>query len=168
MQEVFIVEDGKSSVRAEITQQDRMFSIALDGKKYLVDAVEVEKNVYSLILEDKSFEVIVERNHDSCKIHTCGSDRELRIYDESRANQEANLKKKPPESSGKIHAPMPGKIVKILVKEGEHVSEGSGLIIIEAMKMENELKSTMQGVVSRIHVKEGRPVEGKEILLEIE
>ena len=61
MQEVFIVEDGKSSVRAEITQQDRMFSIALDGKKYLVDAVEVEKNVYSLILEGKSFEVIIER-----------------------------------------------------------------------------------------------------------
>ena len=54
---------------------------------------------------------------------------------------------------------MPGRVVRVLIKPGEKVEEGQGLVVVEAMKMENELKSPKAGVVSELHAQEGQPVE---------
>jgi biotin carboxyl carrier protein len=54
---------------------------------------------------------------------------------------------------------MPGKVVRVLVKQGDQVQEGQGLLVVEAMKMENELKSPRAGVVKELHAQEGQPVE---------
>jgi biotin carboxyl carrier protein len=64
-----------------------------------------------------------------------------------------------------VRAPMPGKVVKILCKPGDRVAAGAGLVVVEAMKMENELRSPREGTVETIHVKEGQPVEGQESLI---
>ena len=66
-----------------------------------------------------------------------------------------------------IFSPMPGLIVKILTQEGAEVKQGDKLIIVEAMKMENALASTVSGFVKKIHVKEGVPVEKDALLIEI-
>jgi glutaconyl-CoA/methylmalonyl-CoA decarboxylase subunit gamma len=71
------------------------------------------------------------------------------------------------ESSGPLCAPMPGRIVKLLVAEGDAVVAGAGLVIMEAMKMENELAATRAGVVRRVHVKAGDAVERDAVLLEL-
>ena len=63
------------------------------------------------------------------------------------------------EGPQRIDAPMPGKIVRVLVKEGDAVEDGQGLIVVEAMKMENELRSPKAGVVRELHAQEGQPVE---------
>ncbi|HZV60180.1 MAG TPA: biotin/lipoyl-containing protein, partial [Candidatus Eremiobacteraceae bacterium] len=63
-----------------------------------------------------------------------------------------------------ITAPMPGKIVRVLVKEGEQVEVGQGLLVVEAMKMQNEIRSPKNGKVERVHVKEGQTVNSGEIL----
>jgi biotin carboxyl carrier protein len=63
------------------------------------------------------------------------------------------------EGPQRVDAPMPGKIVRVLVKEGDAVEEGQGLVVVEAMKMENELKSPKAGVVRELHAQEGQPVE---------
>jgi biotin carboxyl carrier protein len=69
---------------------------------------------------------------------------------------------------GKLNAPMPGKILKVLVNNGSTVKAGDPVIILEAMKMENELKSPVDGTLIAVHVDEGQSVEKNELLLEIE
>jgi biotin carboxyl carrier protein len=69
---------------------------------------------------------------------------------------------------GKINAPMPGKILKILKQKGDEVKLGDPVIILEAMKMENELKSPVDGTLVNIHISEGESVEKNTLLLEIE
>lgn len=71
-------------------------------------------------------------------------------------------------SAGTLNAPMPGKILELLVKEGDEVKQGTPVIILEAMKMENELKAPAQGVVVRVDVKTNDNVEKNQPLLEIE
>ena len=71
-------------------------------------------------------------------------------------------------SSGSVNAPMPGKILELLVDEGDSVEESQPVLILEAMKMENELKSTINGTVSKLHIAEGDSVEKNQILIEIE
>jgi biotin carboxyl carrier protein len=63
---------------------------------------------------------------------------------------------------------MPGRIVKVLVKEGGAVAVGDAVIVVEAMKMENELRATREGVVAKVHVKEGDRVEGGAVLVELQ
>ena len=69
---------------------------------------------------------------------------------------------------GVVNAPMPGKILEILVSEGEQVSAGASLLVLEAMKMENELKSPVDGIVKSLHVTKNESVEKNQKLLEIE
>lgn len=71
-------------------------------------------------------------------------------------------------ADGKIKPPMPGKIVEIHIKEGDTVQEGKVLLVLEAMKMQNDLKSPVAGTVSRIHVTTGSNVEATTVLVEIE
>ncbi|MDX1640410.1 MAG: acetyl-CoA carboxylase biotin carboxyl carrier protein subunit [Balneolaceae bacterium] len=71
-------------------------------------------------------------------------------------------------SSGSLNAPMPGKILEIIVKEGDTVEELQPVLILEAMKMENELKSPSRGVVSKLHVQQGDNVEKNQLLIDIE
>jgi biotin carboxyl carrier protein len=63
-------------------------------------------------------------------------------------------------SGGILTSPMPGKVVKVLVKEGDEVSEGTPLVVVEAMKMENELVAPRSGVVQKVYVQAGGAVEG--------
>jgi biotin carboxyl carrier protein len=68
----------------------------------------------------------------------------------------------------KIVAPMPGKVVRILAREGTEVQAGQGIIVVEAMKMQNELKSPKQGVVQKIEVTEGATVNAGDVLVIVE
>ncbi|ASJ06533.1 acetyl-CoA carboxylase biotin carboxyl carrier protein subunit [Thermococcus pacificus] len=72
-----------------------------------------------------------------------------------------------PAGEGVVTAPMPGKILRILVKEGEQVKTGQGLLILEAMKMENEIPAPKDGVVKKILVKEGDTVDTGQALIEL-
>ncbi len=73
-----------------------------------------------------------------------------------------------PAGEGVVTSPMPGKILRILVKEGEEVKTGQGLIILEAMKMENEIPSPRNGTVKKILVKEGDTVDTRQPLIKLE
>lgn len=71
-------------------------------------------------------------------------------------------------SEGKVRPPMPGKVVEVHVKEGEAVAEGQVLLVLEAMKMQNDLKCPVAGTVRRVHVEAGANVDANTVLLEIE
>jgi biotin carboxyl carrier protein len=71
-------------------------------------------------------------------------------------------------SDGRVKPPMPGKIVEVKVKEGQQVAEGEILCVLEAMKMQNDLKAPLAGRVARVHVADGASVEASTVLIEIE
>lgn len=71
-------------------------------------------------------------------------------------------------ADGKVKPPMPGKVVEVHVKEGEQVEEGKVLLVLEAMKMQNDLRSPLSGTVRRVHVSPGANVEATTVLVEIE
>jgi biotin carboxyl carrier protein len=73
-----------------------------------------------------------------------------------------------PEGSLRVKAPMPGKVIKLAVREGEKVRRNQTLVIVEAMKMENEIQSSIDGVVKKVHVSVGDVVDADRILAEIE
>jgi biotin carboxyl carrier protein len=69
---------------------------------------------------------------------------------------------------GALRAPMPGLVVRVLVEPGQAVSGGGGVVVLEAMKMENELKATADGTVKAVRVRPGEPVEKGQVLVELE
>ncbi|MGB3399551.1 MAG: biotin/lipoyl-containing protein [Candidatus Deferrimicrobiaceae bacterium] len=136
-----------------------------DEKEYLVDAHQVQDSVWSILYGTDSFEVDVQRKGDDYEVLIGGDCHKFTLMNEqlkvlSRAGGKA--------AAGKalVTSPMPGKVVKLLVNEGEEVKKDQGVIVVEAMKMENELKSAVAGKVKEIFVKEGEVVElGAKLLL---
>jgi biotin carboxyl carrier protein len=92
----------------------------------------------------------------------------LTVQDERKLRMSAGSRKLKVEGPQLLKSPMPGKVVKILAKPGDTVEEGQSLLIIEAMKMENELKAAAPGKVARVFVEEGQAVEANAKLMSIE
>lgn len=88
-----------------------------------------------------------------------------RVYDVYRGYKPSGLSK---DAAGDLVTQMPGKVVQIAVKAGDKVSEGQTLLILEAMKMENEIKTSVDGVVKAIHVKEGQALEQGVLMIELD
>ena len=123
----------------------------------------------SLIIEGRQFEVSVRRqNGGSYSVGHQGAIDEVEVLDPLSylAGQgSAGAKRK---GAHQIEAYMPGRVVEILVEEGTRVEAGQGLIVLEAMKMENEIQAEHEGVVKRIFVTAGQAVEGGDPLFELE
>lgn len=143
------------------------YRLIINGKEKLVDAHRTEACVYSIIIDGKSYEVDISFNGDEFVVNIDGETYKINVIDERRKI----LKKiaSPARVSGVqiITAPMPGRIVKILKNAGDRVEKNQGVIIVEAMKMENELKVNNSGVVKTIYVKEGDTVEAGQKLVEV-
>jgi len=138
-----------------------------DEKEYLVDAHQVQDSVWSILYGTNSFEVDVQRKGDDYEVLIGGDCHKFTLMNEqlkalSRSGGKAMAGK------ALLTSPMPGKVVKLLVNEGEEVKRDQGVIVVEAMKMENELKSAVAGKVKEIFVKEGEIVESGAKLLLVE
>jgi len=95
--------------------------------------------------------------------------RSFAVMEPSReAGRFAEGEEKSPEGIVSIKAPMPGKVIKVNVAEGQDVRKNQSLVIVEAMKMENEIRSAAEGVVKRIHVSAGELVDSEKTLIELE
>jgi biotin carboxyl carrier protein len=144
--------------------------ISIDGKKYDVDIIMVENGVYSIIYNGSSFNVELIEGEGPKKyvINTFAKTFNAEIIDaESKYIQSRN---KGFDQAGEniISSPMPGKIVRIPVSVGESVKAGQNLIVVEAMKMQSEFKSTGDKIVKEILVKEGDTVNAHQIMLKLE
>ena len=130
-----------------------------------VDAVKSGKTIYSIIEDGKQFEVIIdEQGAHGFDVLVGGQ-----LFHLAGARRaQPSCSPQPPSRSRagpqRIEAEMPGKVVKIAVTVGAPVAEGEGVVILEAMKMENEIKSPIEGVVTEIGVAEGQTVESGALL----
>ncbi len=136
----------------------------LDGQPRAVDVVEAAPGVFSLLLDGRSFAVHVERVGESYRVHTRGTDLVAAVEDPRRW---AGRRGGALGLAGRqdITAPMPGKVVRMLVGEQDPVEAGQGLVVVEAMKMQNEIPSPKAGVIEKVLVKEGDRVEHGQTLV---
>lgn len=145
------------------------YQIAIDNKIYEIDVEEVEQGVYSILLENKSFNVELVHGKSS-KVYTVNTLYEtfdVEIID-AETKYLKNRKKDDGEDTNVITSPMPGKVVKILFKEGDAVKAGDTVIVVSAMKMESEYKVKQDRIIKRILVKEGDTVSGDQPMVIIE
>jgi biotin carboxyl carrier protein len=140
-----------------------------EGKKIYADVQELSKGEYSILVEGRSYHLFVVRSKSSSYATVNNF-----IFEINEETLRDKLSKQLLKDSGSktaimnMKAPMPGLITKIIKEEGSKINAGEGILIVEAMKMENEIKSTKSGIVKKIFVKEKQTVEKNDILFTIE
>jgi len=142
---------------------------SVDGRAYRLNLTEPQPLVYSILLGDgTSHEAIVQQRSGISKVRVGGVSFEV-IPDEAARAALAERAGRPAASGqAAVRAIMPGRVVRLLVAPGDQVAARQGLLVIEAMKMENEITAPRAGVVGQIMVAPGRPVESGETLLILE
>lgn len=159
---------SRVSHRLELEKVDNRWQCRLDGESFhIVDALIPRRDVLSLLIDGHSYEI--KREQTAADLHMwVGSTRfaiELRDPRSLRSRQKTGGDEKGPK---KILAPMPGRIVRLLVAENSAVEAGQAVIVVEAMKMQNEIKSPKKGVVKKILATPGTAVNPGEVLAIVE
>lgn len=157
--------DGKH-YRLDLNQVDGRWSCRLDGREFEVDAVLARRDVLSLRIGNKAYEVKCERVGNDTHIWV-GS---MRYGAEVRDPRSLRGRVRSADEHGpkKLTAPMPGKVVRILVAQGDEVEAGAGVLVVEAMKMQNEVKSPKKGTIQKIQVQEGSAVNAGDVMAIVE
>jgi biotin carboxyl carrier protein len=159
---------GKKLRTVEIEREADRWKISLDGQPVNADAVEIAPNTLSLLLDGQSYEVHITPSPDGIlKLQTGLQEFTAEVADPRawRGRRHGALEA---EGRQQVVAPMPGKVVRVLVEAGDKVEAGQGLLVVEAMKMQNEIRSPKGGTVERLHVKEGQPVNAGDVLAWVE
>lgn len=155
---------------------DQEFDITLEEGQLVVDGeakdytFEVLRDGYvSLIVDGQSVPISVESaGADSFRVTINGQRTEVQVKDERDLLIEEFGLGEDQAAGGEVRAPMPGLVLELLVEEGDEVEAEQGLLVLEAMKMENELKAPAAGVVRAIHATSGEAVDKDALLVEIE
>jgi biotin carboxyl carrier protein len=134
----------------------------VDGRLVEADAIRISRGAYSILLGGRSLEVTAEETTSGLLIRANGREFQVEIFDPRswRRRRGAGIEL---EGRQQLVAPMPGKIVRVLVAAGQQVSAGQGLLVIEAMKMQNEIRSPKSGAVEKV-AREGQTVNAGEVL----
>lgn len=155
-------------------------SCKLDGASFEAEGVEVQPGVYSLLLGGRSFQVRVAPNSADAagsagsvaaqaghyQVQIDGTSYRVAVRDPRRRTRGGDTLAL--EGKQNVAAPMPGRVVRILVAENQAVEAGQGLIVVEAMKMQNEIRCTKSGSVQKVLVREGQAVNSGQTLLVVE
>lgn len=141
--------------RISLEDEEKETHFELNGKKVPVEYQKIDNHIYSIILEGKSLCVGALKNGKRIQIFFEGDLIELEAISERQKSSTAVYD----SGAQVIISPMPSRVVKVLKKVGDDVQAGEGVVVVEAMKMESELKSNIDGKVTDIKVEEGDAVE---------
>jgi biotin carboxyl carrier protein len=157
--------DGRNH-RLDLSRNGSQWPCRLDGREIMVDAVAVSPSVLSLRVGNHSYEVKREIVGGSLNLWVG----EACFVAEVRDPRSLKGRSGAVENYGpkKIAASMPGKVVRILVSEGQDVDQGAGVLVVEAMKMQNEIKSPKKGTIQKLLVREGEAVNAGDVLAIVE
>lgn len=157
--------DGKN-YRLELNRADSRWECRLDGREVEIDAILPRRDVLSIILGGQAYEIKRERTATDMHLWV-GSVRyavQFRDPRSLRSRASADDGKGP----RKLLAPMPGKVVRVLVSEESEVEAGQGVVVVEAMKMQNEIKSPKKGIVRKLIAAAGANVNAGDVLAVVE
>jgi len=154
------------------TLEGEFSSLIVGDKLYKIELIKkLNDDVYSFLVNQKVYQVEFDYDNKNLDILLNGFTYSIEIKDSTYHLLQkflSNNTKNKNSGAGIVKAPMPGLIVKVFVQPGMNVVEGDKLLIMEAMKMENILKSTISGIVKEVRVSEGNTVEKDNILIVIE
>ena len=139
-------------------------TVSIGDRQISLDSISLSNNCYSLLIGGCSYDISVHEVNGACQVLVNGKPFEVVLHDPKRFRKISGSAE---DSAGPmpVSAPMPGKVVKLLVQVGATVQEGQGVAVVEAMKMQNELKAPKSGVVEKILVDENQPVNAGESLM---
>lgn len=157
---------GGKNYRLDLNRVDGRWSCRLDGREVEVDAVLARPDVLSLRIGNQAYEVKCERVAGDTHMWV-GS---ARFAVEVRDPRSLRGRDRAVDDHGprKLTAPMPGKIVRVLVNQGDQVEAGAGVLVVEAMKMQNEIKSPKKGTIQKMLAAEGVAVNAGDVLAIVE
>ena len=148
----------------ELNRGADRWQISIDGRIVDADAFEIAPGIFSILLNGKSYELTVTPTPaGALTLQSAQHEVTAEVID-SRAWRGRHHGVLEAEGRQQILAPMPGKIVRVLVQTGEKVEAGQGLLVVEAMKMQNEIRSPKSGTVERLMGREGQSVNAGEVL----
>ena len=170
------LDDVEHSIVVEDDEDNpHVFNVEMGGRKYFIDAYALPSEIVNVLIDNKSYDLDLERTNpqDSLDgrlgVRVRGRVLYLEMLDERRKKmKDAQMTRFSESGIMRIVSPMPGKVLRVLVKDGQSVKEGDGLVVIEAMKMENELRAPRDGTVKEIVARAGESVDGSTLLLTIE
>lgn len=161
-----VIIDDKS-YRLELSRAAEAWECRLNGHEVKVDAVLARRDVLSVIIGGKAYEIKRELTPTDMHLWVGRVRHSVQVRDPRslRNRRESGADEKGPK---KLIAPMPGKVVRVLATQGAEVDAGQGLLVIEAMKMQNEIKSPKKGVVRKMIAVQGGNVNAGDVLAIVE
>jgi len=160
----YSVSIGSNSYDVELSESEGVWRCRLNGRDVPIDFVQINSDTASILIDGKSYEVRRELGGSI----SVGRDRFEISVEDPRSWQ--GRKRLDASQSGpqRLTASMPGKVVRLLAREGENVQAGQGIVVLEAMKMQNEIKSPKTGILQKVLALEGANVNPGEVLAIIE
>jgi biotin carboxyl carrier protein len=167
---VALLDGGKREETLEVKRlSPGLFEVRLRGRVHVVDAYRHDYGTLSLIVDTASESAMLDwRGATKLNVRLEHSTYPLEILDERKLRLRRAAGRFTAEGRQAVTSPMPGKVVKVLVRPGDEVKQGQGLVVVEAMKMENELKSPKDGKVVEVVAAEGQAVEANAKLCTVE
>jgi len=160
------VEIKGARVNVELDRRTERVRAVVDNREYEFELVSSEEGSYTLLIGDRVYEARVWATApNSFRVDVGGKSFPTKLVDRRLRRTAAD---QGTEGRQNLVAPMPGKVVQILLAPGDHVNAGQGVVVVEAMKMQNEIKSPKEGVISEIRVSEGSAVNANQILAVVE
>ena len=164
----FIIQLGEETVPVEVAEEEGSFYVSFGRVLWTVDARLPQQGICSLLIGGQSYVADVKEEQGLFLVDVNGESYRLTVEEETRYLLRTRGGTKPESGGQVVTAPMPGKVVHFEVQVGSRVKPGDGLVVLEAMKMENELKATVVGTVKEIRVQLGQAVSVGDILVVIE
>jgi biotin carboxyl carrier protein len=148
------------------------YRVTIDGEERIVEARRFGNASYALTADDQVTVADVDAGKDGeLLVEVRGSIVPVKLVDPRRRlldRLQGQVRRPAASGPTAVVSPMPGKVVKLLCAAGDEVAAGAGLVVVEAMKMENELRAPRAAKVKLVHVKEGQAVEGQETLVTLD
>jgi biotin carboxyl carrier protein len=166
--ELIVLRNGDET-RMEVEERGHLWWVKIGDRTFEVDSATTNGSVRSLLIGGRQFEVSVHRKGPGqFSVRHLGSIDEVEVLDPLTYLAEKGSSRRKKSGPQQVKAYMPGRVVEVLVQEGDAVETGQGLVILEAMKMENEIQAEHPAVVARVFVAPGQAVEGGDPLFELE
>jgi biotin carboxyl carrier protein len=155
------------TIELEPGEGSHQYRASLDGKPFAVEALLLRPGVLSLIVGNRAYRVVREDHPEEPAVHIAGRRHPYRVED-PRSLKGRRAHAKGSDGPRPIKASMPGRVVRVLAQPGEAVEANQGVVVIEAMKMQNELKSPKAGKVAELRVAPGDTVAAGDVLAVVE
>ncbi len=161
----FSAKSGPRILDVTIERRDGTYSVEIEGEHYEVDCHKLEADFYSFVIGGRSYEVSVEASRNGYRVRHGAAEQLVTLSDPGRQAREELVDT---IGTAAVVSAMPGKVVRVLVRVGDRVEAGQGVMVVEAMKMENEITAPRPGRISSIAVQPEQTVESGAELLVIE